>query len=72
MSELQKWAETPNDKLYEYAKGWAKRFKTRHLRGFQAHYDKLMAKTINEVEYKGLSNMWWCATWAISIREFGE
>jgi len=72
MSELQKWAETPNDKLYEYAKGWAKRFKTKSLRGFQVHYDNLMAKTINETEYKGLSNMWQCATWAISIREFGE
>ena len=71
MTDLEKWADTSNDALYEIAKVWAKRFTTHQLRGFQNHYDDGKSRTEDDTDFKGLDNMWQCATFAISIREFG-
>lgn len=70
----KKWAESTQDELYTIAKKiWAKKFTTRRLRLFQAHYTELLStKKLNDTQAKAIQNRWDCATFAISIREFGE
>ena len=72
MSDLEKWANSTNDELYEIAKDWAVKWDTCRLRGFQEHYNYLLKHKRSEIDALGLQNMWQCATFAISIREFGE
>lgn len=73
MSDLEKWAETPKDKIYEIAKVWAQLYTTENLRSFQERYNKIQDDNdIPDIDYIGLQNMRQCATFAISIREFGE
>lgn len=66
MKDLDKWANTNDEDLYEIARKWAKKYNLSRLRAFQLDYEKNYSKHI------GFTKLWQCATWAIDIREFGE
>jgi hypothetical protein len=73
-SDEKNWAATTNDGLYEIAKNWAKKYNTKNLRSFQSWYDEIrlgLPVTTEEERFRCYENMWQCATFAISIREFG-
>jgi len=75
-SDEQKWSESSDDKLYEIAKNiWSKKYTTEQLRTFQSWYDEIKAGLplfADVAKFTCYQNMWQCATFAISIREFGE
>lgn len=71
MSDLEKWANTNDNDLYDIAKTWAKRYTTKKLRGLQSFYTESLPVAKHE-DKPGLQKMWQCATLAIDIREFGE
>jgi hypothetical protein len=75
-SDEKKWAESNNEKLYEIAKDiWSKKYTTEQLRGFQLQYDEIRLELpffADTNRFMCYQNMWQCATFAISIREFGE
>jgi hypothetical protein len=68
------WAETDTtEKQRAIARDWAVRFSYKQLRAFQAHYvQKCAENTRDELVFACFDNMWWVATFAIDIREFGE
>jgi hypothetical protein len=74
IGDEKKWAESTDDRLYEIAKTWAKKWTTKKLRSFQSYYLEILEKHPNMSEgyAKAMQNRWQCATFAISIREFGE
>jgi len=76
MSDVEKWAKSTNEEVYEIARNWAKKYTTKKLRGLQTSYTEYIKMEENgcndSFTMKGLDNMWQCATWAIDIREFGE
>jgi len=72
MSDLDKWAQASNETLYGIAINWSVKFTTKQLRAFQASYIRHKKQTTDETKLTGLDNMWQVATWAISLRNFGE
>lgn len=72
MSDFDKWAVSTDEEIYEIAKNWAKRFTTVKLRAFQDYYRELGTKETIESRMIALDHLWQCATFAISIREFGK
>jgi hypothetical protein len=71
LSDLDKWAETPDNELYEIAKDWASRFSLKKLKALQESYNIYSGSPLTENNIHGLQNMWQCATYAVDIKEFG-
>lgn len=68
------WAETDTtEKQAPIARDWAVRFTYKQLRAFQAYYvTKCYENQSDPLVYACFENMWWVATFAIDIKEFGE
>lgn len=69
MNDLDRWAETSDDRLYEIAKDWADQFTLSQLKEFQRSYLGSVHKSKICNHIRGLQNMWQCATYAICIQE---